>query len=75
VLIQVTLEITSVEQLTKVFGALKPFLVDTGGLDNGAAPEETNLCPIHQVPLRQFSKNGRSWRAHALDNGKWCSGK
>jgi hypothetical protein len=32
-------------------------------------------CPIHQVEMRRYSKNGKSWYSHKLEDGTWCSGK
>lgn len=40
---------------------------------NGAAAE-TRLCPIHQVAMKHFEKEGRSWFSHKTDSG-WCKGK
>ena len=34
-----------------------------------------HICPIHHVEMTRWSKNGRSWYAHRLENGYWCKGK
>jgi len=39
------------------------------------AKDETILCPIHNVPMREWKKNGRSWYSHKLEDGSWCKGK
>jgi len=39
--------------------------------DNGKNP----ICPIHNVEMQKWSKNGRSWYAHRLENGYWCKGQ
>ena len=36
---------------------------------------ESVMCPIHNVPMCQYQKNGRSWYAHRLEDGNWCRGK
>ena len=36
---------------------------------------ETDWCPIHDVPMQQWKKNGRTWYAHRLEAGTWCRGK
>jgi hypothetical protein len=83
-LINISLDIKTVNELAKVFGALKPFLVDTAPekrhADNGQAdtapqPEESALCPKHQTPVKRFVKGNRSWVAHRLSDGSWCNGK
>ena len=33
------------------------------------------ICPIHNVAMHQYLKNGRSWYAHRLEDGNWCRGK
>ena len=50
-------------------------------LEHGCKPEksnsqkgETKLCPIHQVDMKHFEKNGKSWFSHKLDDGSWCNG-
>ena len=36
---------------------------------------ESVICPIHNVPMRQYEKNGRSWKAHRNEeDGSWCKG-
>jgi len=36
--------------------------------------EGSHTCPIHNVEMRRFEKDGRTWYSHKTDNG-WCSGK
>ena len=36
---------------------------------------ESHICPIHNVPMREWKKNGRSWYSHKLEDGSWCKGK
>lgn len=38
---------------------------------NGHDP---SWCPIHEVEMKLFQKDGRSWYSHKTDDG-WCSGK
>lgn len=35
---------------------------------------ETHICPIHNVPMREWKKNGRTWYSHKLEDGSWCKG-
>ncbi len=30
------------------------------------------FCQEHGTSFKPYSKDGRSWFAHKLDNGKWC---
>lgn len=39
------------------------------------AKAEKVFCPIHQVEMRLYEKDGRSWHAHRLEDGTWCRGK
>ena len=77
------------ELLEKASGAItyllkhdcQPFISLKGktrsnGNNNGSkanSTESEKLCPIHQVPLRRFEKEGRVWYAHKTDEG-WCNG-
>ena len=38
------------------------------------AKAETHICPIHNVPMREWKKNGRTWYSHKLEDGSWCKG-
>jgi hypothetical protein len=31
-------------------------------------------CDLHQVPLKQHSKDGQTWYSHQTDDGTWCRG-
>jgi hypothetical protein len=31
-------------------------------------------CPIHNIEMKKWSKNGRTWYSHRWDDG-WCNGK
>jgi hypothetical protein len=42
---------------------------------NGNESQQVNFCPIHQVEMRHFEKNGRAWYSHKADDGSWCNGK
>jgi hypothetical protein len=46
-------------------------------LDRYPAPvqpiDDTRQCPVHQVPMRQTTKDGRTWYSHRTDQG-WCKG-
>ena len=43
-----------------------------------AAPPDLDddpYCDFHDVPLKRFTKDGRSWYSHMDEDGKWCRGK
>lgn len=44
---------------------------EAGG--NGGEPPPT--CPIHDVRMERYEKEGRSWYAHRLAGSGWCNGK
>lgn len=35
---------------------------------------EINWCPIHQVQMKRWEKNGRTWYSHKAGD-EWCTGK
>ena len=37
------------------------------------APLDRSHCPVHNVKMSKFSKNGKSWYSHSVE-GKWCNG-
>jgi hypothetical protein len=43
---------------------------------NGNDKNNSSLswCPIHQVEMKAWSKDGRTWFSHKIDGG-WCRGK
>ena len=41
---------------------------------NGANPNSEYWCPLHNVELKRWEKNGKSWYSHLID-GEWCYGK
>jgi len=49
-------------------------------LTSEANPPETptngnaHICPIHDVEMRKWEKNGKVWFSHKVDGG-WCTGK
>jgi len=56
-------------------------LPDGNGKQRVSSPEGSNggstnssWCPIHQVEMRRWEKNGRVWFSHQV-NGEWCTGK
>ncbi len=43
---------------------------------NGNEPTpDAAQCLIHNVPMKQYSKNGQSWYSHQAPDGEWCRGK
>lgn len=41
---------------------------------NAEAKAEKVMCPIHNVPMREWKKDGRTWHSHKLEDGSWCKG-
>ena len=37
-------------------------------------PEDESWCPIHQVQMKQYEKEGRYWYSHKVGD-TWCKGK
>lgn len=35
---------------------------------------ETHQCSKHNVPMKQYTKNGRTWFSHKTADGQWCRG-
>jgi hypothetical protein len=40
-----------------------------------AAGHPDGWCNIHNIALRQTSKNGRTWFSHRTADGSWCKGR
>jgi hypothetical protein len=64
------------ELLEKVSNALSHLL------EQGCQPyqysrdgQNTKWCSTHNVSMRQYSKNGKTWYSHKLPSGEWCYGK
>ena len=38
-------------------------------------PDENPYCQLHKVPLKKFTKDGRTWFSHKAPNGSWCRGE
>ena len=41
---------------------------------NKGSKGEKIMCPIHNVPMREWKKDGRKWFSHKLADGTWCKG-
>jgi len=41
----------------------------TNSTAGSAAP---TICPIHNVPTKLYTGDGREWYGHPLSDGKWC---
>ena len=53
----------------KVGPPAPPVLFPSNGNGN------VHLCPIHNVEMRRWEKDGRVWFSHKTDDGGWCGGK
>jgi hypothetical protein len=77
---RITLRGETGKDLLEKAGVAISFLLEHGfkpekpASKNGSASGDTKLCPIHQVDMKHFEKNGKSWFSHKLDDGSWCSG-
>jgi len=37
--------------------------------------EGTKVCPVHNVEMKRWEKNGKVWFSHKQEGGSWCTGK
>lgn len=37
--------------------------------------DDQKMCPIHNVPMRRYEKDGKAWYSHRTVDGGWCQGK
>jgi hypothetical protein len=71
--VQVTLRDTSEERLlVRLQAVLEHFPVPEVPRAPASRPE--GFCSLHNVPMRQTNKNGRTWWSHRV-NGQWCKGR
>ena len=43
-----------------------------GTIDRGKSEPEEDICPIHGVPFRKFTKDNQEWWSHKTEDG-WCN--
>ena len=43
-----------------------------GAMDRGKSEPEEDICPIHGVPFRKFTKDNQEWWSHKTEDG-WCN--
>jgi hypothetical protein len=43
--------------------------------DDQQSNDDPAWCPIHQVEMKKWSKDGKVWYSHKTEDGAWCSGK
>jgi hypothetical protein len=77
---QITLRADSGKDLLERADVAMSFLFDHGYVpDNHSSNNhnggETKVCPIHKSNMRRYSKDGRSWFSHRIEDGSWCKGK
>jgi hypothetical protein len=71
--VQVTLRDTDEERLlARLQTVLERFPVLEAPRTPSGSPE--GFCSLHNVPMRQTTKNGRTWRSHKTAEG-WCKGR
>ena len=58
--------------LAAIRGLLDP--VAPTALPAASQPQGKEWCQVHQVAMKQTTKDGRSWYSHRTDQG-WCKGK
>jgi hypothetical protein len=44
------------------------------GSNSNGSNQDGSWCPIHNVAMKRWEKDGRVWYSHKVD-GQWCSGK
>ena len=49
-------------------------LNQTSSVGAEAGNEDQHRCPIHNVDMKRWEKDGRIWYSHKTENG-WCTGK
>ena len=42
---------------------------------NAEGTSSTKVCPVHNVEMRRWEKNGKVWFSHKQEGGSWCTGK
>jgi len=42
---------------------------------NAEGTSSNKLCPIHNVEMKRWEKNGKVWFSHKLESGSCCTGK
>jgi hypothetical protein len=71
--VQVTLRDTDEERLlARLQTVLERFPVLEAPRTPSGSPE--GFCSLHNVPMRQTTKNGRTWWSHKTAEG-WCKGR
>lgn len=54
-----------------------PKILEKAASKNGAEQppvNETPRCAKHNVPMKEYTKNGRTWFSHKTADGQWCRG-
>ena len=50
----------------------------SNGNNNGGNSKSNNgstWCPIHDIEMKRWEKEGRVWHSHKTAEGAWCKGK
>ena len=42
---------------------------------NAEGTSSTKVCPVHNVEMKRWEKNGKVWFSHKQEGGSWCTGK
>lgn len=71
---------TACNNMAYLVNSPRPFPDDEG--NRATSPEQSqkvtsdpSWCQIHNVTMRQFAKNGKSWYSHSPSEGVWCNGR
>jgi len=71
--VQLTLRDTDESRLlTRLEAVLTRFPVSA---TPSADAQREGFCAIHHTPMRQTTKNGRTWWSHKTADGQWCKGR
>jgi hypothetical protein len=50
------------------------WIKDTDETTEVSEEPDRSHCPIHNVQMKKYTKNGKSWYSHQPSAGKWCNG-
>src|SRR5712691_3206468 len=70
-----TLLLTRLATLLQQYPVAQPPTEPPTQSTGSAVPDDNPYCHIHKVPLKKFTKDGRTWYSHKTQNGSWCRGK
>lgn len=70
--VDLTRFVSNVTELRKEFFSLNE---KTPPEENKGVTEPERTCPLHGVPMKQYTQHGEIWFSHKTPDGAWCKGK